>query len=103
MTETITIDVRIFATLREVIGVKKFFMTLDKGTTIREFLELIKEKFETGNAFIEAILDPNDPNRIKDYVKFMINGRILFHDDIFDSKLDNDGDVLAIFPPVAGG
>ena len=85
------------------INIHSYCNTYRVGTTIREFLELIKQEFENGNAFVEAILDPNDPNRIKDYVKFMINGQILFHDKIFDSTLNNEGDVLAIFPPVAGG
>lgn len=101
--DMITIDVRIFATLREVIGVKKFPLTIKSGTTMRELLSIIEEKFETGKRFVEEVMDPNVPNRIRDYVKFMINGIILFHDKILDSTIDNEGDVIAIFPPIGGG
>ena len=101
--EMITIDVRIFATLREVIGVKQFPMQIRSGTTIREILALIEEKFETGKKFVLEVMDLNNPQRVRDYVKFMINGIILFHDKILDSTIDNEGDVLAIFPPIGGG
>ena len=103
MLEIITIDVRIFASLREVLGVKKFPMQIESGTTIRGFLHLIEEKFETGTNFMKEIIDPRIPNRVRDYVKFMINGRILIHDKILDSTIDNEGDVIAIFPPIGGG
>jgi molybdopterin converting factor small subunit len=103
MTETITIDVRIFASLREVIGVKKFSITIKKGITIREFLALIEEKFETGKKFVDELIDPDNIDRVRDYVKFMINGNILFHDKILDSTIDTDGAVIAIFPPIGGG
>lgn len=99
----ITIEVRIFATLREVIGSKKFPLTINSGTTIREFLSIIEKKFETGKNFIEEVMDPNAPNRVREYVKIMINGIILFPEKILDSTIDNEGDVIAIFPPIGGG
>ena len=103
MWEIITIDIRIFGNLREVLGVKKFSMQIKSGTTIREFLGLIEEKFETGKNFVHEIMDSKIPNRVRDYVKFVINGRILIHDKILDSSFDNEGDVIAIFPPIGGG
>ena len=103
MTDTITIEVRIFATLREVIGVKKFSVTLKSGTTIKEFLLLIEKKFETGKKFVEEVMDPINPDRVRDYVKFMINGIILFPDKILKTTINNEGDVIAIFPPIGGG
>lgn len=103
MTESIIIEVRIFASLREVIGLKKFPMTLQRGITIQEFLALLEKHFDKGKDFVKAIMEHEKPDRIRDYVKFMINGRILSHDQILDSTIETDGDVLAIFPPVGGG
>jgi MoaD family protein len=103
MTKSITIEVRIFATLREIIGLKKFPMTLQRGITIREFLRLLEEHFDKGEDFVETVMDLDNPNRVRDYVKFMINGRILPHDQILDFTIETDGDVLAIFPPIGGG
>ncbi|HID27596.1 MAG TPA: molybdopterin synthase sulfur carrier subunit, partial [Methanosarcinales archaeon] len=43
-----------------------------------------------------------DTNGLRDYVKIMVNGRsIAFLNGI--NTLLQDGDVVAIFPPVAGG
>jgi MoaD family protein len=103
MLETITVEVRIFANLREIMGKKKFSMTIRKGSTIRELFVLIEVQFEKGNQFVEAVIDPDDPTRVRDYIKFILNGRILLQDNILDSTIDNEGDVIAIFPPIGGG
>ena len=103
MSDKITIDVRIFASLRAVLGVKSFPMQIKSGTNIRQFLSIIEEEFETGKDFVKEIMDPDPPDRVKDYVKFVINGKILFSDDILDTKIDSEGAVIAIFPPIGGG
>ena len=103
MLEKITIEVRIFAYLREIMGKKKFSMTIRKGSTIREFLALIETQFEMGNKFVEAVMDSNDPLRVRDYIKFIFNGKILSYNKILESTIDTEGDVIAIFPPIGGG
>jgi len=103
MLETITVEVRIFANLREIMGKKKFSMNIRKGSTIREFLALIEAQSAKGNKFVEAIINTDDSMRVRDYIKFILNGRILLQDNILDSTIDNEGDVIAIFPPICGG
>ena len=103
MTESITIEVRIFATLRELLGVKKFSMTLIRGTTIRELLKKIENQFMNGRDFLKAVLHPDIPDQVRDYVKFVINGEIILPKKILDFTINTEGDVIAIFPPVGGG
>ncbi|MBN2157598.1 MAG: MoaD family protein [Candidatus Lokiarchaeota archaeon] len=103
MDELITIEVRIFATLRDILGLKKFPMHIKAGSTIRDLLHTIQQVFDKGKEFIKEVSDPEDLNRIRDHVKFMINGIILFQDKILDTTIHKDGDVIAIFPPIGGG
>jgi molybdopterin synthase sulfur carrier subunit len=67
-----------------------------KGSTLRDAFEAL---FSVYPALRERIME-ND--RIKDFYKVFVNGRDIHHLKNLETEI-NDGDIIAVFPPVAGG
>lgn len=67
-----------------------------EGSTLRDAFETL---FSAHPALRERIME-ND--RIKDFYKVFVNGRDIYHLGGLETQL-KDGDVVAVFPPVAGG
>jgi molybdopterin synthase sulfur carrier subunit len=90
------VKVRAFAQFREILG-KEMDMNISEGSTV---LSLVKSIGASSAAFREqAFSGSGGPN---DYILLMINRKRI--DPLNDlSILLNEGDELAIFPPVAGG
>jgi sulfur-carrier protein len=85
-----------FAGFREILG-KERELHLLEGATIRDLLE---ELAVAKQAFKDAAFD--DTGALRDYVLLMVNRKRI--DPTQDlSRLLQDGDELAIFPPLAGG
>ena len=85
-----------FASFREILG-KEREICLVEGATVRDLLE---ELAAARPAFKEAAFD--DTGALRDYVLLMVNRKRI--DPILDlSRPLQDGDELAIFPPLAGG
>jgi molybdopterin synthase sulfur carrier subunit len=90
------IKVKAFAGFREILG-REMEVEVKKGSNVADFL---CELATANKRFRDAGFD--DSGRLKDYVVLMVNRKKI------DTQMDlltelNDGDELAIFPPVAGG
>jgi sulfur-carrier protein len=90
------IHVKTFATFREVMD-SQFDMEYPQGATIRTLLDDIVKRFDGIGGLIFA-----SPGTIRDFVNILKNGRNVHFLTGLDTPLD-DGDVIALFPPVAGG
>ena len=89
--------VRLFATLRQVVGAKEVEVDLKGGETVRHALERLVR------------LHPNLKDQIFDErgdlqrsIIILLEGRNIRLEEGVDTVLGED-DYLAIFPPVAGG
>ncbi len=100
--KNITVDVRIFANLRDYTGFKDIQMEVPSGITIRDLLTRISEKAANPAGFLMEILEP-ETNEVKPYFKVLIHGKILMPDEILGTTVEKDNIVIAIFPPVGGG
>jgi molybdopterin synthase sulfur carrier subunit len=67
-----------------------------KGSTLKDAFEALFSAYPT---LRERIMEDD---RIKDFYKVFVNGRDVHHLRGFETEI-KDGDVIAVFPPVAGG
>lgn len=90
------IHVKTFATFREVME-SRFDMEYPQGATIRTLLHDLEKKYDGAGDSIFA-----SPGTLRDFVNILKNGRNVHFINGLDTALD-EGDVIALFPPVAGG
>ncbi|MEX2721712.1 MAG: ubiquitin-like small modifier protein 1 [Candidatus Wukongarchaeota archaeon] len=93
------INVKFFATFRDLLGLKELELEVGPEETLKliDLLERLFQKF--GEEFRNKILENGN---IRPQVNIMINGRNIKFLDEINSPL-KDSDIVAIFPPVAGG
>lgn len=84
--------VRVFAVLRNELGWKEKIVELDEGSSLRELLDRLPK--------IKKLLVVND--ELNENYRVFVNGRFIGFLAGLDSKLF-EGDVVAIFPAMAGG
>jgi len=94
--DRITITVKSFATLREVMDAQ-IRMDLPKGATIRSLLAELTGRYEGLDDLVFAA-----PDTLRDFVNILKNGRNVHFLAGLNTQLD-DGDLIALFPPAAGG
>jgi len=92
----ITITVKSFATFREVMD-SQIRMDFPRGATIRTLLDELIGRYHNVGELMFA-----NPKTLRDFVNILKNGRNIHFLAGLDTPLD-DGDVIALFPPVAGG
>ncbi len=89
--------VRFFATFKQITNHREIEFEIEEGTTIQQLLEVIFEQFVT---LQDKIF--NDNNELRPWIHILKNGRNIKFLDGIETTL-TDGDVVALFPPVAGG
>lgn len=91
----VRIEVKLFATLREIFGTKEMEVAVKKGTNIGELVDLV---FDTPERRKRVF----DNGKLKPSIIILKNGRHIQHLDGIETEL-REGDSVAIFPPIAGG
>jgi len=90
------ITVKAFATFREVMDMQ-IELEFPAGTTIRMLLSELTGRYTgLGEVMFSA------PDTLRDFVNILKNGRNIHFLAGLDTLLD-DGDMIALFPPAAGG
>ncbi|HVP92566.1 MAG TPA: ubiquitin-like small modifier protein 1 [Acidobacteriota bacterium] len=94
-------SVRFFTSLRELVGKKEETLKFsnNEGVTVNTVLERLTKRY--GKEFVEYVYD-RKTGEVKSFLQFLINGRSASALKGLHTKLE-DGDVLAIIPPVGGG
>ena len=91
-----TVKIRFFARFRELLG-NDIITDVDKGKMFTPLIATIAQKNPEGYA---AIFDEN--GAFREFVILMKNGKRVDIADAAQTPVD-DGDEIAVFPPVAGG
>lgn len=92
----ITITVKSFATLREVMDAQ-IQVDLTESATVRSLLTGLTARY----AGLEEMIF-SSPGALRDFVNILKNGRNIEFLAGLDTPLA-DGDLVALFPPAAGG
>ncbi|AFZ72293.1 ubiquitin-like small modifier protein 1 [Natronobacterium gregoryi] len=90
------IDLRFFATFRDAVGQKERSREVDDETVVGDVLAGLEAEY--GGLEGELLED----GTIRAQLSVLKNGRDVTHMSGADTTLE-DGDVLSVFPPVAGG
>ncbi|OPX64825.1 ubiquitin-like small modifier protein 1 [Methanoregula sp. PtaB.Bin085] len=92
----VTVTVRAFATLREVMD-RELRCEYPSGVTVGTLLRDLVQKYNGLGALLFS-----DPETLRDYVNILVNGRNMEFLAGLSTPLA-DGDTIALFPPAAGG
>jgi len=90
------VRVKAFARFREILG-SEFSVELPDGAQVESFLAVLRER--AGDE-VNAVFD--ETGGLRPHVILMLNGKRANRNDIGSLTLE-DGDEVALFPPVAGG
>ncbi|OAQ52677.1 hypothetical protein HTG_10145 [Natrinema mahii] len=90
------IDLRFFATFREAVGEKERTRTVADDATVGDVLGSLEAEYEGLDGRLLA------DGEVRPQLSVLKNGRNVVHMAGVDTALA-DGDVVSVFPPVAGG
>ena len=90
------VELNFFATFREAVGEKTVSRELDEGATIGDVLTDLESEFDGLDG---QLLDDGD---VRPQINVLRNGREVAQESGTATAVE-DGDTIAVFPPVAGG
>jgi len=95
------VSVRFFTSLRETVGKKEETLTFPKSSkvTVGIVLKTLAQRY--GKRFVEYVYDEKTGDA-RGFLQFLVNGKSAAILNGLQTELE-DGDVLAILPPVGGG
>lgn len=95
----IQVKVKSFFHLRDLMQSGEVHLQVEAGSTVRNILDELVRRF--GEEIRSALIDPQS-GKVRPYYRVLVGGRDLHQMEDLDTPL-SDGDVVALFPPVAGG
>jgi MoaD family protein len=95
------VSIRFFTSLREIVGKKEENLKFSQGeiVTVDTVLKMLRQRY--GKRFVEYVYD-RKTGEVKGFLQFLVNGKSAATLNGLQTELE-DGDVLAILPPVGGG
>jgi MoaD family protein len=95
------VSVRFFTSLREIVDKKEETLKFPEGEkiTVDIVLKTLRQRY--GKRFVEYVYD-SKTTEVRGFLQFLINGKSATTLNGLRTELQ-DGDVLAILPPVGGG
>jgi molybdopterin synthase sulfur carrier subunit len=95
------VSVRYFTSLREIVNKKEETLKFpeDEKVTVDTVLKTLSQRY--GKRFVEYVYDAKT-GEVKGFLQFLVNGKSASPLNGLQTELE-DGDVLAILPPVGGG
>jgi MoaD family protein len=95
------VSVRFFTSLREIVDKKEETLKFPEGkkVTVDMVLRTLSQRY--GKRFVEYVYDAKT-GEVRGVLQFLINGKSAATLNGLETELE-DGDVLAILPPVGGG
>ncbi len=95
------VSVRFFTSLREIANKKEETLKFSEGekVTVDTVLNTLAQRY--GKRFVEYVYD-GKTGEVRGFLQFLINGKSATTLNGLQTELE-DGDVLAILPPVGGG
>ena len=95
-TKNVSITVKTFAAIREVADAA-IVLDIAEGATIRMLLDMLTARYGGLGGIIFA-----EAGELRNKVNILKNGRNVHFLKGLDTEIE-DGDIIALFPPVAGG
>jgi MoaD family protein len=95
------VSVRFFTSLREIVDKKEEILRFPEGekVTVDTVLKTLAQRY--GKRFVEYVYD-HKTKEVRGFLQFLVNGKSASTTNGLETELE-DGDVLAILPPVGGG